>query len=145
MKLRLIEDSALTETEIIIRCQAADAGILKMAAMLRAFDHKLTGLRGGETYVLDEKELLYADTADRRTFLYTCDGVYETPLRLYELEAQLPADFFRSGKSSLLNFEHIRSIRPDIGGRLLVTMSNGEKQMVSRQYAQEVRRRLGIK
>ncbi|MDO5601710.1 MAG: LytTR family DNA-binding domain-containing protein [Oscillospiraceae bacterium] len=144
MKLQLIEDGALPETEITIRCRAADEDILKMAAMLRAFDHKLTGICQGETWILDENDILYADTADRHTFLYTGRGVYETPLRLYELEERLSPDFFRSGKSSLLNFSHIRSIRPDLGGRLLVTLSNGERQTVSRQYAREVRRRLGL-
>lgn len=63
------------------------------------------------------------------------EGVYETELRLYELEQRLAgAGFLRAGKSLLLNFDHIRALRPDFGGRLLATLSNGEKAMISRQF-----------
>lgn len=89
--------------------------------------------------------MLYIDTADKRTFLYTAEGVYETPLRLYELEDRLSAgDFFRASKSSIVNFNEIRSLRPDFGGRMQLTMSNGEQLIVSRQYVPYIRKKLGL-
>ena len=88
---------------------------------------------------------LYADTADKKTFLYTQNAVYETPLRLYELEEQLAArDFVRAGKSVLLNFAHVAALRPDFGGRMQVTMSNGEVVMASRQYVPALKAKLGL-
>ena len=33
--------------------------------------------------------MLYIESVDKRTFLYTEESVYETPLRLYELEERL--------------------------------------------------------
>ena len=89
--------------------------------------------------------MLYIDTVDRRTFLYTSGGVYETPLKLYELSDRLAsADFFRAGKSVVVNFRQIQSLRPELGGRMRLTMSNGELVFVSRQYVPEVKRRLGL-
>ena len=50
----------------------------------------------------------------------------ETELRLYELEQRLAGAGFTGRESLLLNFDHIRALRPDFGGRLLATLSNGE-------------------
>ena len=41
-----------------------------------------------------------------------------------------------------MNFRKIRSIRPELGGRMLVTMDNGEQVYVSRQYAGELKDKL---
>ena len=140
MHVQLIEDAGCPEIQIVIRCPKADGEVLRLMALLRAGDRKLTGEQDGQTFLLDPDQILYADTTDRRSFLYTESGVYETPLRLYELDG----NFFRASKSSLINFDQIRSLRPDLGGRMRVTLSNGEVLVVSRQYAVTIKQRLGL-
>lgn len=143
MKLKIEENAALPETEIIIHCKQADAQIMKMAALLRVFDQKLTGTQNGETFLLEPQQILYIDTVDQKTFFYTQNNVYETPLKLYLLEERLAGnDFFRASKSSIVNFAHIQSLRPEFGGRLIATLTNGEKCFISRQYAVAVKQRL---
>ena len=144
MHVQLIEDAGCPEIQIVIRCPKADGEVLRLMALLRAGDRKLTGERDGQTFLLDPDQILYADTTDRRSFLYTESGVYETPLRLYELEERLGGNFFRASKSSLINFDQIRSLRPDLGGRMRVTLSNGEVLVVSRQYAVTIKQKLGL-
>ena len=145
MKLHIREDPAAQEVEVTIRCRQTDDEVLALAALLRTRERKLTGVREGETFLLDAGEVLYIDTVDKKTFFYTGDGVYETPLKLYELEERLAAlDFFRAGKSLVVNFGQIQSLRPEFGGRLRLTMSSGETLFVSRQYVPTVRRKLGI-
>lgn len=144
MKIRIEEQSGLAETEIIIQCSRTDEQVLKMLAVLRVFDRKLTGTRNGQTFILDAGEILYIDTVDKKTFLYTANDVFETPLRLYELESQLAdRDFFRASKSTILNFNHIRSLLPEFGGRMQATMTNGEIVFISRQYVPYLRQKLG--
>ena len=129
--------------EIIVNCPLADEDILRLIAMLRVYQRKLVGVLDGEQHLLDVKDVLYIDTADKRTFLYTGTAVYESALRLYELENNLKElDFLRVGRSAIVNFRKIRSIRPELGGRLLVTMDNGEQVYVSRQYAGEMKEKL---
>ena len=71
--------------------------------------------------------------------------MYETPLKLYELAERLaPYDFFRAGKSMVVNFNQIQSLRPEFGGRMQLTMSNGESVFVSRQYVPDIKRKLGL-
>ena len=139
MNIRICEDPACADIEVVVRCRQLDDTVLSLLARLRVYDAKLTGERDGAT------DVLYADTADKKTFLYTADAVYETPLRLYELEEQLAArDFVRAGKSVLLNFAHVAALRPDFGGRMRVTMSNGEVVVASRQYVPALKAKLGL-
>ena len=143
MKITLNQDPSFSETEVIINCPQADEDILRVVAMLRIHQRKLVGMLNGEQHLLDVKDILYIDTADKRTFLYTGNAVYESALRLYELEDGLrDLDFFRAGRSVIVNFRKIKSIRPELGGRMLVTMDNDEQVYVSRQYAGELKDKL---
>lgn len=139
-------DSAIEEMKIDIYCKRLTPELEKVIAMLKMLEQKLTGVYKGETCFLDPDMVLYIDTADKRTFIYTKDKIYETALKLYELEEQLSGvGFFRGGKSTIINLRHIESLRADLNRRIQVTMDNGEKLLVSRQYAEELKRRLGVK
>lgn len=145
MNIRIQESAEAAETEVIITCRRADEQILKMISMLHAFDKKLTGVKDGETFLLDAASILYIDTVDKKTFLYTQNGAYETPLRLYELEERLASsDFLRAGKSCIVNFSQVQSLRPEFGGKLILTLTSRERLFVSRQYAAAVKQKLGI-
>lgn len=145
MRITLEEDPRLTETEVVIRCREATPQVAGLLAALRSFDQRLTGEREGRTYLLEAGQVLYIESVDKRTFLYTGDSVYETPLRLYELEERLaPRDFVRASKSAIVNFGRVSSICPDLGGRLRLTLENGEVAGVSRQYAPAIRKKLGL-
>ena len=82
---------------------------------------------------------------DKKTFFYTNKEVYETPLKLYELEEKLiGSDFCRASKSTIINFRQIKSLRPEFGGKMLVTMNNDERLYVSRQYVHTIKEKLGL-
>lgn len=145
MRIEIIEDPTLAEASLTLRCPAVDDSTARLIASLRAFEQKLTGIKDGQTFLLDAADILYADTVDKKVFLYTQNNVYETPLRLYELEERLfHGSFLRAGKSTLINFDQLRSLRPDLGGRLEVTLKNGERLVVSRQYVPGFKQKLGL-
>jgi len=145
MKIIINENHSFEETEIVINCRQTDEQILRICAGLRAFDKKITGFHDEQTFLLKPVDILYIETIDRKTFLYTANQVYETALKLYELEELLvTADFFRASKSSIINFGKIKSLRADFGGRMLATMDNGEIVTISRQYAIVIRQKLDI-
>jgi len=144
VKININIDKSYVETEITINSAAMSDELEKVIAILRTFDFKLTGTKDGLTHILDASQVLYIDTVDKKTFLYTKSAVYETNLRLYELEESLStSDFFRAGKSSIINFSKIKSLKSDIDGRIIVTMENNEKLIVSRQYTTFIKNKLG--
>ena len=145
MKIEVYETGRAKETQVTITCEAIDAQVLSILAHLRAYDKKITGTCGDQTYLLDAATILYIESVDKNTFLYTTTEIYQTPLRLYELEDRLAGcDFFRASKSTIINFNQIQSLRPEFGGKFLLTMQNGEKLYVSRQYVPVVKHKLGL-
>ena len=132
--------------EVIIRCPKADERIDRIVSLLRADEQKLHGKKDGVTSLIEWGDVLYFESVEKRCFIYTADDVYETGLRLYEIEGRMAGSgFFRSSKSQILNIAKISSLCPDFGGRLDVVMDNGEKLIVSRQYARILKERLGLK
>ena len=146
MKISISEDTRVTETEIAITCNHLTPEIEKIISMIRILDMKLTGIKDGETCLIDAAKVLYMESVDKKTFIYTENAVYESQLRLYELEAQLErSGFFRASKSCIIHLKQIKSLKADLNRRIRVTMSNGEQLMVSRGYAEELKGRLGIR
>ena len=119
--------------------------IEKLVAALRMLDMKLTGRKDGRQHFIETADVMYIESTDRRTFLYTLNGVYETPFRLYELEAKLTdLDFLRISKNCLVNVNQIQSIEPDIDRRLILTMEKEIKLLVTRQYSPAVKQKLEV-
>ncbi|MBS6601782.1 MAG: LytTR family DNA-binding domain-containing protein [Clostridium sp.] len=145
MKIHINENPLLSETEITINCQKTDESIVNIISLLKIFNKKITGIKEGEMFILDVQKILYIDTVDKKTFFYTSKDIYETPLKLYELEEKLiESDFFRASKSTIINFKQIKSLRPEFGGKMLVTMNNDERLYVSRQYVHTIKEKLGL-
>lgn len=102
--------------------------------------------QGEETFLLDVERILYIETVDRRTFVYTEKDTYESELKLYEIEQELlEHDFLRISKQTVVNIRSIKSLRADIDRKIRVTLKNGEQIVVSRLYSDELRRKLGLK
>jgi len=145
MKITINENVNIKETEIIINCRQTDEQILRICAGLRILDKKVTGTHNGQTFILNASDILYVETVDRKAFIYTERQVYETPLKLYELEERLAGEeFIRATKSCVLNFSKVKSLRGDFGGRMLCVLENGETITVSRQYAIVIKQNLSI-
>lgn len=146
MKITIEEQEAAQDIEVTIVCVRADRRVLYIAARLRMLDRKVTGTADGRTRVLSAKDVLFIESVDKRTFIYTANTVLETGLRLYEMEERLAdCDFLRIAKGCIVNFRAIAALKPDVNGRIIATLENGERVVISRQYAPDVKSKLGLK
>lgn len=146
MKIEININEDIEDIEIIFSCRKLTPAVERMLATLMVMDKKLTVIREDETYFLDVAKVIYLESVDRKTFVYTEDAVYESSLKLYELEQQLDEyGFFRANKSCLIQLKYVRSLKADINRKIRVTLENGEQIMVSRQYAEGLKKKLGVK
>lgn len=146
MKIEIHVDEGAEDLEISVTCRQLTPDVEKILAALRMMNHQLTAKKDGEIYLLDVAQIIYIESVDRKCFIYTADEVYESEFRLYELESQLGEyGFFRASKSFLIRLQSIQSLKADINRKIRVTMSNGEQIIASRQYAEELKKRLGVK
>ena len=82
MKIRINDRPDIQEIEVIINCVADDPLVNKIISALNTVDAKLLCRRQGETFQLGLADILYIESVDRKTFLYTEEQVYETDRRL---------------------------------------------------------------
>ena len=142
MKISINTDEQRTETEIIVNCIRLDDDIDKLLAAIRMLDTKLAVSKDKRHFVIDTADVIYIESTDKRTFLYTNTDVYESHLKLYELEEKLAGcNFLRASKNCLFNINHVQSIESDLH-RLILTTAKGIKLIVSRQYAAAVKLKL---
>jgi DNA-binding LytR/AlgR family response regulator len=135
----------MQDTEIQISCNQLTPEIEKILATLRILNQQLMVTKNEETHLLDVSKIIYIEAVERKTFVYTKDEYYESKLKLYEMEERLLAcGFFRISKSNLVQLRMIKSLKNDLDRKLRLTLENGEQIMVSRQYAEELKRRLGV-
>lgn len=145
MKITININENIDETEININCRQLTTDVENIIATLRILNQQMLVSKENENYLLDVSKISYIEALERKTFVYTEEAVYESKLKLYEMEERLcQSGFFRVSKSCLVHLKFIKSIKNDIERKLRLTMKNGEQIMVSRQYADEIKKRLGV-
>lgn len=145
MKIVIDIDDKIEETEIKIHCNQLNYEVENLIATLRMLNQQLLACKDGENYLLDVNDISYIEAVDRKTFVYTEENVYESKLKLYEMEEKLcQSGFVRVSKACLVCLKNVKSIRNDVDRKLRLTMKNDEQIIASRQYADEIKKRLGV-
>lgn len=146
MKIKIRQVKSPCETEISVTCSdSPDERTMNLIRYLQSLTNEIVGYKGEEAYKLLLQDIYYIDSVDEKTFLYLERAVFETQQKLYEWEEQLAdTSFVRISKSTILNTDKLKSVRPMLGGKMEATMINGEKQIVSRHYLPGFRRKFGI-
>ncbi|QLY77928.1 LytTR family DNA-binding domain-containing protein [Clostridium intestinale] len=145
MKILIEESPDNEDTELIIKCKSLNDEVKRIIELIKLSDEKIIGFLNGESYVVDPIKILYFESVDKKTFMYTEDKVYEISLRLYELEKKMSKyDFFRSSKSTIINISRIKKLSHKFNGKLEATLDNDEKLLISRQYVSVIKEILGF-
>ncbi|MBB2184719.1 LytTR family transcriptional regulator DNA-binding domain-containing protein [Lachnospiraceae bacterium MD1] len=146
MKIIIEDKKPGEEDHIIIRCSEMNDVLLKFIADMKLSKKKLAGIKDGKITMIDPSNIYYFEGVDNKVFLYCKQDVYETKLKLYEIEEDYKdTEFFRASKSVILNVKKIKSISPAYSGRFEALLFNGETVIISRQYVPELKRKLGLR
>nr|WP_317399652.1 LytTR family DNA-binding domain-containing protein [uncultured Gemmiger sp.] len=140
MKLMLIQDLAVSETEITIRYTGMDARLQRLIDHIRQFGFSITGYQENKEYQLPLETIFYIDSVDGHTFLYQKEGVYECRETLAVLENKLKKTVFvRISKNCILNTTYLDHVEPLFNHRLKAVLNNGETLVVTRSYMELLR------
>ena len=146
MKIEIDIDKKYSEMGVKVTAPDLTPDIERIISLMRLIDMQIPVKQDEETIILDVGKILYIEAVERSTFVYTKENTYESAMKLYEFEQQLPEkDFIRVSKQSILNLRKVKSLKTDINRKIRVTFLNGEQIVVSRMYAENLRKRLGIK
>ncbi|WP_077305595.1 LytTR family DNA-binding domain-containing protein [Terribacillus halophilus] len=146
MKITIQEDNNCQETEVQITCRRADTDVLRLVKLLSVTNQeRLTGEQNGELHLLQPEDVYYIESVDNTVFLYDVKAVYRSTLKLYQVEeANFSPDFIRVSKSVIVNLSKVEKLKPALGRKLIATLDNSEKVIISRQYVPNLKQKLGI-
>ncbi|MBL4930701.1 MULTISPECIES: LytTR family DNA-binding domain-containing protein [Clostridium] len=145
MKITIENIPEGSEPEIIVRCNEIDESLLQLIYSIKSSSKKLIGLTGLQMNIINPKDVFYFEAVDNKVFIYCKEKVYESRLRLYELETEYEnLGFFRASKSTVLNISKIKSLNPVFYGKFEALLLNGEKVYISRQYVPILKKKLNL-
>lgn len=138
MKIKIDIDTSIDEDEVIIHCRELTEEILQLEQQLSknlAATKSLLLSRQGTDYFIKLNNILFFETSEKIVYAHTCDSMYETTYKLYELEEVLPGFFMRISKSAIVNLNEIFSIARNLTASSSIEFLNTKKTVyVSRQY-----------
>lgn len=145
MKITIIHDSDINEPEITVRYGYLSKELEDLLSYVSLADNTITGKLNDETYFIKMADILYFETVDRKVFFYTADKMFETKSKIYQIEEKLiNTPFARISKSVIVNLRKVKCINPEKHSKLCATLVNGERLMVSRQYLNVIKDKLGV-
>lgn len=145
MKIILEEDEQCDETTIHITCFKKDSDIEHMITYLKNTTKYITCEKDSAHYHIRYSDILYFESVDDRTYLYTLDGVYSCNLKLYVIEKTFrPFHFVRISKSCIVNIHQLISVRPLFDGKFEAICKSKEILIINRHYVTSFKEAFGI-
>ena len=144
MKITIKEPPEGAEEEIIVLCHKISPKLLNMLNSFKTSNNMFAGYIDSSIHMVSPLDIFYFEAVDNKTFIYCECDIYESKLKLYELEELQMTDFFRISRSVIVNLSKIKSLTPSFSGRVEAVLINKEKVIISRQYASELKKALGI-
>ncbi len=143
MKLLIEQIPTIEETEIIIRCRENDEKISKISSYIRTNYITIMGKLNGESYTLSLDDIYYFEAVENRVFAYVEKEVFEVSYKLQKLTDILEkTSFIQIARTIILNINKIDKVSTLVNGRIGAVLSNGEKMIITRVYAQAFKRKL---
>jgi len=144
LKITIKEPPVGAEDEIVVLCHNISPELLRVLNSLKAPSSMLVAYVDNEIHRVSPSDIFYFEAVDKKTFIYCERDVYESKLKLYEIDELAMKDFFRISKSVIVNASKIKSLIPSFSGRVEAVLTNKEKVIISRQHVSELKKALGI-
>lgn len=145
MKVFITQDDELTDISVEIHCREISTDVKKLEKFISNYEERIKGKFEGETIYIDVNDILYFESVDNTTFMYTEDKILTSTLRLYEIEERLSSkDFFRCSKSVVVNVGKIIKLKPELTRNIVATLCNDEIVVISRRYTAAFKKLLSL-
>jgi len=140
-----IKNDIESGTAVEIHCREVTSETERLERYIKRFDERIMATLNGQTHNVPVEEILYIESVDKKTFLYTAGTVLQTEKRLYELEELLDEKtFFRCSKSVIVNLNKITKLKPEVTRNILATLTNGEIVVISRRNVRSLKALIGL-
>jgi DNA-binding LytR/AlgR family response regulator len=134
------ERQDLSNPEVTIEYRDLTENVKRVSDFVRSVDQSITCRKNDEEFSIPVNDIFYVESVDKKAFVYCESEVYQSGLRLIELEEVLShAGFVRVSKSAILNVEKLRGVKNLANSKLEALLVNDERICVSRKYLKDIR------
>jgi len=133
------------DEEIIIRYEEMTRKISDVIKLLSDSDNRIAGTKEDtrQMYYFAPEEVYYFESVDGVVYAYLEKEVYRVREKLEEIVYQYgDLGIARCTRTMAANLYKVEWLKSQPGGRILAELQNGEKIMISRKYAEPLRRQL---
>ncbi|MDV7757312.1 LytTR family DNA-binding domain-containing protein [Liquorilactobacillus mali] len=144
MKIRVEIDKEVKETEVVIRASEQTDDVKKLYEEIsrKIINKRIKLFQGATEFYINSSNILFFETDERIVNAHTRSDLFETHLRLYELENLLPQNFMRISKSAIINLDEVYTLTRSLTGNLIAFHESYKQVYVSRRYFKDVKKRL---
>ena len=145
MKFHIEFDENSTETEVVIRCKEITDEVIalqKAFGKAESISQQIALYKDDTEYFMPLSKVIFFETVEKNVKVHTADNVYDTKLKLYEIEEMYPQRFMRVSKSAIVNVSKIFAITRSISGCLVQFAGSIKQVYVSRMYYKDLRERI---
>lgn len=140
-----IEKRKNEETEVYIYYKNLDKETKNLIDYVNQRIQTVVGYQNDRIHRILIKDIYYIEYVDEKTFLYLDHDVYLSHKKLYEWEKLLEeSSFIRINKSTILNIQYLKSVRPLLSGRMEAQLINGEHLIINRHYLSAFKKKFGL-
>ncbi len=145
MKFKIEFDDNSIEPEVVIRCKELTDEVValqKAFSKTEGISQQLPLYKDDTEYFMPVSDIIFFETVEKNVKVHTVDNMYDSKLKLYEIEEMFPQRFMRVSKSSIVNVAKIFSITRTLSGCFVQFMGSIKQVYVSRMYYKDLHDRL---
>lgn len=128
----------------VIYTDALTDEIQRSIDILSANDSPIVAQTEDRFVIIRPDEVYMIRVENRDTVIYTENEHFYSRKRLYEVLGQLGAGFMQISRQTIINLSKVKSVEAGFSGTLLLKLSNGSSDYVSRTYLPEFKKYLGL-
>ena len=141
MKFRLIIDKD-KEEEVVVTARSRSSLTDEIEALISKHTDQIPGYTEDDIKMLSVSDIQCITVLDGKTYAVDSENKrYRLKMRLYELEATLPASFIRINKSALANKNALDRFAVTYSGGVDAVFKCGYREYVSRRCFAQIKRR----
>ena len=115
MKITINVEPSAAETSLLVTCKELTPQIEKLLAAIRILDKQITANKGDAVCLINLADVFYIEALERKTFIYTDKEVFDSEMKLYELEAALAQyNFVRVSKNTICSLSKIKTLKSEV-------------------------------
>ncbi|WP_297518930.1 LytTR family DNA-binding domain-containing protein [uncultured Clostridium sp.] len=148
MKIDLDINDNYEEVTVVIKAPSIDDVVMDIMEKLKSESKKeksIVGKKNQKVYILNPKDIIMFYSEEQKVLADTSEGSFEIKMKLYEIEELLAkTSFVRISKFTIVNVKRINNIELFFNGSLIINLSNGKQETISRRYVKQVKEFIGM-